>query len=115
MATMDDWARIKALFDELAEFKDEERAEFLLKNCSDPDVRAEVERLLVELDHAGAFLSTPALGRFHVEPQAPVLTKRVSEGEVLAGRFRIVQFIASGGMGLVYKAEDTRLRQIGRA
>jgi eukaryotic-like serine/threonine-protein kinase len=30
---------------------------------------------------------------------------------LLAGRFRIVRFIASGGMGVVYKAEDTRLHR----
>src|SRR5579871_6685722 len=109
---MNDWTRIKALFDELLELKSEERAEFLLKNCSDPEVRAEVERLLVELDDAGAFLSTPALGKIHGEAQSPALTKRVSEGAVLAGRFRVVQFIASGGMGVVYKAEDTRLHRL---
>ena len=39
------------------------------------------------------------------------LPKTLSEGEVLAGRFRIVRFIASGGMGEVYEAEDQELRE----
>ncbi len=38
-------------------------------------------------------------------PQAP----RLEEGELLARRFRIVRFIAAGGMGEVYEAEDTVL------
>ena len=35
----------------------------------------------------------------------------LSEGEVLAGRFRVVRFIARGGMGEVYEAEDQVLRE----
>ncbi|HEY2798185.1 MAG TPA: tetratricopeptide repeat protein [Thermoanaerobaculia bacterium] len=35
----------------------------------------------------------------------------LSKGEVLAGRFRIVRFIARGGMGEVYEAEDQVLRE----
>jgi tetratricopeptide (TPR) repeat protein/TolB-like protein len=33
----------------------------------------------------------------------------LSQGETLAGRFRIVRFIAEGGMGEVYEAEDLEL------
>ena len=35
----------------------------------------------------------------------------LAEGEVLAGRFKIVRFIARGGMGEVYEAEDQVLRE----
>ena len=35
----------------------------------------------------------------------------LAEGEVLAGRFQIVRFIARGGMGEVYEAEDQVLRE----
>ncbi len=42
------------------------------------------------------------------------LTPRISSfvrGELLAGRFRIVRFVARGGMGEVYEAEDTELNE----
>lgn len=32
-------------------------------------------------------------------------------GDLLAGRFRIVRFIARGGMGELYEAEDLELRE----
>jgi eukaryotic-like serine/threonine-protein kinase len=35
----------------------------------------------------------------------------LAEGEVLAGRFRVIRFIARGGMGEVYEAEDQVLKE----
>src|ERR1700723_253613 len=42
------------------------------------------------------------------------LSPRISsfvKGELLAGRFRITRFLARGGMGEVYEAEDTELHE----
>ena len=47
--------------------------------------------------------SAPRIGR-----DLPVAAT-FSPGDVLAGRFRIVRFIAQGGMGEVHKAEDLEL------
>ena len=39
------------------------------------------------------------------------MTHLVKPGDLVAERFRIVRFIAEGGMGEVYEAEDTVLRE----
>ena len=61
-------------------------------------------------DSLGSFLSdTPFIDHAATCQHSP---ERFAPGEVLAGRFRIVSFIAAGGMGEVYKAEDPRLDRI---
>ncbi len=111
MATQpQDWEAIKALFAEALELDPAERAAFLLKNSSDPFVRAEVERLLAEHDQARTFLSTPVIGGLTPNAASALPMRNLAEGALLAGRFRIVRFIASGGMGVVYKAEDSLAR-----
>ena len=46
----------------------------------------------------------PGGGAYHAPPA-------ISPGQLLAGRFRIVQSIGRGGMGEVYEAEDLELRE----
>jgi serine/threonine protein kinase len=101
------WEAIKALFDAALDEGPARRSAFLNERCADASLCAEVERLLAEHDQAGTFLSTPAMGDF--PPTAH--SQRFSEGELLAGRFRIDRFIAAGGMGEVYEAEDQELRE----
>jgi serine/threonine protein kinase len=105
----DNWEAVKALFEAALEGNAANRSSFLKERCPDAILRAEVERLLAEHDEAAAFLSAPALENVPREAEAP--TPRLSEGEVLAGRFRIIRFIARGGMGEVYEAEDQELRE----
>ena len=69
------WEAMKALFDAALELDSSERSAFLRNNCPDFEVRAEVERLLTEHDQAGGFLSTPALGDFQPEAEAPIRTQ----------------------------------------
>jgi serine/threonine protein kinase/Tfp pilus assembly protein PilF len=103
------WEAIKALFDAALEEDSTHRSAFLKERCADGSVCAEVERLLAEHDQAGAFLSTPALDDLPLS--ATGHSQRLREGELLAGRFRIVRFIAAGGMGEVYEAEDQELHE----
>ncbi len=112
MATQpDNWEAVKALFEAALEVGAANRSSFLKEQCPDVNIREEVERLLSEHDQARTFLSTPALGDFRLETGAPTSPRRLLEGEVLAGRFRIIRFIASGGMGHVYEADDQELHE----
>jgi eukaryotic-like serine/threonine-protein kinase len=115
MATrQDNWEAVKALFEAALEEDAANRSSFLKVRCSDPSVCAEVERLLAEHDEAASSflpteLPTVSLGDFVPEPAAR--NQQLSASQVLAGRFSIVRYIAGGGMGEVYEAEDQELRE----
>jgi len=116
------WGRVKELFEGALEEPHESRSSYLEEHCSDQGLRAEVERLLAEHDQAGSYLSTPALGNL-LNPEVStasvvgsvVVPRRpqheLTAGEVLAERYRVVRFIAKGGMGEVYEAEDLDLHE----
>lgn len=88
------------------------RSSFLEERCSDAGVRAEVERLLAEHEAAGSFLSKPVLDGMTVSAEETIaFSRKIDEGMLLAGRFRIIRFIAAGGMGEVYEAQDEELRE----
>jgi eukaryotic-like serine/threonine-protein kinase len=101
------WEVVKELYQTALERSPELRASFLEQNERDEMVRAEVHRLLRVHSRLGTFLSNPPF----VDPRrtAANLPERLTPGQVLAGRFRIVTFIAAGGMGEVYKADDLLL------
>ncbi len=102
------WELVKTLFNAALEKDAHERATFLVQNCPDGSIRKEVEELLTNHDKAGDFLVQPAV------PQLAQATIRsggstLSPGTMLASRFKIVRFIAEGGMGEVYEADDLEL------
>src|SRR5271155_2417868 len=104
------WESVKELYEAALERSSMQRTAFLEQNERDPVVRKEVSRLLAEHDDLGSFLSTSPFVDSRQSRIAPL--ERLAEDEVLAGRFRIINFLAAGGMGEVYKAEDTRLERI---
>jgi len=99
----------KKLFDSALDCQTEIRSVFLHETCQDPHVCDEVERLLAQHAEMGSFLKDvgPASNGSCSSPPKPTF----SDGDTLAGRFRIIRFIAHGGMGEVYEAEDLEFCQ----
>ncbi len=93
------WLRVKELFHGALEHTGNERSAFLSTACGDDStVRAEVERLLVAHEAAGAFIEqSPATGSHH----------RLTGRSV--GRYEVGRLIGAGGMGEVYAARDVEL------
>jgi len=106
--TPQQWETIKALFEAAVEKPAAERPSFLVSASHDAVVMREVERLLANHDEAGSFLSSPAAAGAAYGSDGP---PSFSPGDLLADRFRVTRFIARGGMGEVYEAEDVELRE----
>ncbi|MFZ0479863.1 MAG: protein kinase [Terriglobales bacterium] len=108
--TPQQWENVKALFESALEKTPAERSSFLNSAAADSQVRHEVERLLAHYVESGGFLSDPAIPR-----SSTSLARRPSQSflpnDFLAERFRIRRFLARGGMGEVYEAEDAELRE----
>ncbi len=101
--TPDQWRQIEDLYHAAQNCQPNERAALL--ECTDPDVRSRVERMLqVE---SGSDILESAAGSVLADPTQTV----VAPGAQL-GPYQIEAQVGAGGMGTVYRALDTRLGRV---
>ena len=98
----DQWQRVRQVFDEAVKLPVDERQRFVRNTCPDESLAGHVASLLDAHLRAEKFLETPAIASIdEIGPDDLAGTH--------LGPYELVSRIGAGGMGVVYRARDSRL------
>ena len=110
--------RALELFEQAMALPEDQVGRFLDEACETEEIRSDVESLLASSHDANSFLpavrtAVPALARDEAgnQKQSPEASGRcrLQPDTVLMGRYVVKESIGAGGIGEVYRAEDSRL------